>query len=128
MKKVAAILLLAAQTVVASSAHTTQQIKRGAAIPSAAKAVPVGAVLAQPTVFANRTIVTEGVVRKVCPFAGCWMTVASPNGNGSMRVVFKGGAFVVPKNSGGQRVRLLGSVKVAGQKVTFVASGVELTE
>jgi hypothetical protein len=44
-----------------------------------------------------------------------------------MRVIFKGGAFVVPRSSAGSQARLLGKVRVDDDKVTFVASGVDMT-
>ena len=71
-------------------------------------------------------IVTDGVVEKVCWIAGCWMKVAPDAGKAGIRVTFKNGAFVVPRNSGGSKVRLLGTVKLTENKPSFVAAGVEL--
>jgi len=41
-------------------------------------------------------------------------------------VTFKNGAFVVPRDSSGSKVRLLGTVKLTENKPSFVAAGVEL--
>jgi hypothetical protein len=112
---------------ITTNAFAGDVIKRGAAIPPDAKRVPLANVLAKPGDFTNQTIVIEGVVEKVCWIAGCWMEVAPEAGKAGLRVSFKGGAFAVPRGSGGSNARLLGSVKSAGNKVSFVAAGVELT-
>src|SRR5205823_10460142 len=111
----------------AASAFGDDVVRRGAAIPPGATRVPLATVLAKPSDFTKQMIVTEGVVEKVCWFAGCWMKVAPEAGKAGIRVTFKNGAFVVPRDSGGSNVRLLGSVKSAGNQTSFVAAGVELT-
>ncbi len=118
---------LSAVLLITASAFAGDVIKRGAAIPPDAKSVPIANVLAKPGDFTNQTIVIEGVVEKVCWLAGCWMKVAPEAGKAGIHVTFKGGAFVVPRDSGGSNVRLMGSVKSAANKTSFVATGVELT-
>lgn len=111
----------------ASTLSANEVILRGAAVPANATAVPLASVIANPKGFTETEFVTEGTVRKVCRLAGCWMTVAPAGSSASLRVMFKGGAFVVPRSSGGNHARLLGKVRVTKDKVTFVASGVEMT-
>jgi hypothetical protein len=106
---------------------TGDVVRRGASIPTNAELVPLASVVASPRAFTSQTIVTEGVVDKVCLFAGCWMNVAPAPGEPGMRVTFAEGAFVAPRNSGGRHARLLGTVEVAEDKTAFVARGIELT-
>ena len=101
-------------------------IRRGAAIQPEMPRVPLETVLAKPADFTTHPFVTEGVVKKVCWISGCWMNVAPSAGKPGIHVTFKGGAFVVPRDSSGQFVRLLGTVRLKDQKVSFIASGVEL--
>ena len=119
--------VLCAILLITTSVFAGDVLKRGAPIPPDVKRVPLANVLTKPGDFTNQTIVIEGVVEKVCWLAGCWMKVAPEAGKAGIRVTFKGGAFVVPRDSGGSNVRLLGSVKSAGNKTSFVAAGVELT-
>jgi hypothetical protein len=118
--------LLCAILLLASSAFGDDVIRRGAAIPPGATRVPLANVLAKPSDFTKQMIVTEGVVEKVCWIAGCWMKVAPEVGKAGIHVTFKNGAFVVPRNSSGSKVRLLGTVKLTENKPSFVAAGVEL--
>ena len=119
-------MLLCAILLLTTSAFAGDVVKRGAAIPPNVKPVLLTSVLSNPGHFKNQTVVIEGVVEKVCWIAGCWMTVAPGTGKAGIHVTFKGGAFAVPRGSGGSDVRLLGSVQSAGNKVSFVAAGVEL--
>ncbi|MGZ4778495.1 MAG: DUF4920 domain-containing protein [Thermoanaerobaculia bacterium] len=121
MKKLVCAILF-----IASTASAGEIIRRGEAIPAEMPRVPLADVLAKPDEFTTRPFVTEGVVEKVCWIAGCWMNVAPASGKPGIHVTFKDGAFVVPRSSGGQHVRLLGKVRVTEKKASFVASGVEL--
>jgi hypothetical protein len=111
----------------APSVFATEVIHRGAPIPSDSRIVPLASVIANPKAFTQEEFVTEGTVRKVCLFAGCWMSIAPGDSSSAMRVIFKGGAFVVPRSSAGSHARLLGKVRVKDDKVTFMASGVDMT-
>jgi len=122
MKKLLSVILF-----IASCALADDVVRRGAAIPPDAKLIPLTNVLANPGQYAHQTIVTEGVVEKVCWIAGCWMNVAPAAGKSGMHVTFRNGAFAVPRDSRGRKVRLLGTVKGSGKGVSFVATGVELT-
>lgn len=99
-------------------------VKRGVSIPAGASTTALSAVLAHPTAFMKEPIVTEGVIANVCRWAGCWMTVAPEEGGPSMRVTFKG--FSVSRDFRGRRARIVGRVKVIGNKPSFVAEGVEV--
>ena len=111
--------ILLALLMIALSAVEDDVVKRGVAIPVAAKRTSLSAIVTKPKAFNGRTIVTEGIVKSVCVFAGCWMTVATPRGDGAIRVVFSNGA-TVPRFSSGRQARLLGTVRVRDGKAMFV--------
>jgi hypothetical protein len=119
--------LFIATLLLASTLFATEEIHRGAPIPSDGRIIPLASVIANPKGFTQEEFVTEGTVRKVCFLAGCWMTIAPAESSKAMRVTFKGGAFVVPRSSAGSHARLLGKVRAADDHVTFVASGVDMT-
>jgi hypothetical protein len=121
MKKLLCAIFLITSTVVGG-----EIITRGEAIQPGMPRVPLANVVANPGDFAKESFVTEGVVEKVCWIAGCWMNVAPAAGKPGLHVTFKNGAFVVPRSSGGQHVRLLGHIRMTDKKASFVASGVEL--
>ena len=112
---------------VASTVFATEVIHRGAPIPSDSRIIPLGSVIANPKGFTQEEFVTEGTVRKVCRLAGCWMSIAPDGSSKAMRVTFKRGAFVIPRSSAGSHARMLGKITVADDRVTFVASGVDIT-
>lgn len=122
LKRIVLIILL-----VAFTAFADDVIRRGSAIPSDLAKVPLATLLANPTEFTKGPIVTEGVVSSVCRLAGCWMQVAPEAGAPGIRVTFEDGAFAVPRGSRGRSVRMVGIVRVKGEKASFVASGVEIT-
>ena len=128
MKRLLLAILLITSTVLGAEIvkHSDPEIiKRGDAIQPEMPRVALADVLAKPSEFTKEPIVTEGVVGKVCWIMGCWMNVAPAAGEAGIHVTFKNGAFVVPRSSGGQRVLLLGRVKMTKDKASFVASGVE---
>ena len=94
----------------------------------------------------------KGEIAEVCQMKGCWMTVATGDGQ-TIRVTFKDYGFFVPKDAAGKKTVIEGEVKMetvdvatlkhyaedAGKskeeiaaitepetKLTFVASGVEI--
>lgn len=96
----------------------------------------------------------KGEIAEVCQMKGCWMTVATGDGQ-TIRVTFKDYGFFVPKDAAGKNTVIEGEVKMetvdvatlkhyaedAGKskeeieaitepetKLTFVASGVEIEE
>lgn len=118
--------LVCAMLLMTTIASGGEIIRRGEAIPRGTPVVALEDVLAKPSEFTAHPFVTAGVVERVCWFGGCWMTVAPAAGKRGVHVTFKNGAFVVPRNSGGQNARLLGKVRITDRNVSFVASGVEL--
>ena len=96
----------------------------------------------------------KGEIAEVCQEKGCWMTVATGDGQ-TIRVTFKDYGFFVPKDAAGKKTVIEGEAKMetvdvatlkhyaedAGKsaeeiaaitepetKLTFVASGVEIEE
>ena len=164
MKTFFAALLLCACAAVAAAqdAHQGQQHKqetakdasgrvlRGEAIGADTRRVSFADALKEPQVYAGKSVVIEGVVRRVCQAEGCWVEIGPKEGDGSIRVTFDH-KFSVPKDSDKMRFRAEGefSVKVltkeevehlvkddgakiktnpdgTADEVTFVATGVEL--
>ena len=147
MKKTLPLLIF---ILVAVSASADQVIKRGAAIPSATKAVPIAEVIAKPSEFTKTPVVVEGVISQACTMKGCWMELSPTAGKPGLRVTFKDYAFFVPLDSKGMKAKAEGvaTVKALSKKeadhlegdgaklkrnadgtaneVEFVANGVEL--
>jgi hypothetical protein len=147
MKKLLPLLVF---ILIAATASGDQVIKRGAAIPSDTKAVPIAEVIARPADFAKNPVVVEGVIAKACTDKGCWMELAPAAGMPGVRVTFKDYAFFVPLDCKGMNAKAEGvaTVKTLSKKeadhlegegaklarnadgtaneVSFVANGVEL--
>lgn len=70
----------------------------GAAI-QAGPAVPLAALLSNPSAYAAQTVTTEGKVQRACSRKGCWMEIGS--GDDACRVTFKDYGFFVPTDSAG---------------------------
>lgn len=77
---------------------------------SAAAAITVADLLADPAAHDGKTILVEGSVEKVCKKKGCWMTLAS--GDQSMRIRFKDYGFFVPLDCEGRTVRVEGDFTI----------------
>lgn len=87
-------------------------VKRGAPIGDS-PAVSLATALREPTKFAGKRVVIEGVAARVCSRKGCWMEVAPRLGaNESVRVTFKDYGFFVPLNAQGMKVRAEGEFVV----------------
>jgi Domain of unknown function (DUF4920) len=70
--------------------------------------VTLAAVAADPKTFNHRSIVTEGVVTKVCQEAGCWMAIK--DGANDALVRMENHAFFLPKDAAGQHARIEGRI------------------
>ena len=106
--------------------------------------------LKEPQSYAGKTVVIEGVVRRVCQKEGCWVEIGPKEGEGSIRVTFDH-KFSVPKDASEMSFRAEGTLKVktlsketvehlvkddgakvkakpdgTADEVTFLATGVEL--
>jgi len=78
------------------------------------KVVSFEELLANPTAYRGKKVITSGVVRQNCQKKGCWMDVrpADDRSATSLTVRFKDYGFFVPLNSRGARVRMEGVTKV----------------
>jgi hypothetical protein len=127
------------------------RILRGEAIGADTKRVAFADALKEPQKYAGKTVVIEGVVRRVCQAEGCWMEIGpEAEGEGSVRVTFDH-KFTIPKDAAPMSFRAEGTLKVktlskeavehlvkddgakiktnpdgTADEVTFLATGVEL--
>jgi hypothetical protein len=69
-------------------------------------AVPLAALLSNPSAFAAQTVTTEGRVQRACSSKGCWMEIGS--GDDACRVTFKDYGFFVPTDSAGAFAKVQG--------------------
>lgn len=135
--------------VAAASGGAHEPIKRGAAL-GASPVVALTEVLQNPTAYAEKSIMVEGQIERVCTNKGCWLELVPQAGEAGMRVTFKNYGFFVPVDSKGMKIKAEGHVVVktlsrekadhyAGEgaqikrnadgtatEITFVAAGVEL--
>ena len=126
-----------------------QTVKRGAPLGNSPE-VKLADVLSEPAKYAEKSVVVEGVVERVCQKQGCWLELAPEKGARGVRVAMKDHAFFVPFNSAGLRARAEGTFEVkaltkeyadhyeeegaritrnpdgTATEVSFTASGVEL--
>jgi hypothetical protein len=70
--------------------------------------VTLAAVASAPKTFNHRSIVTEGVVTKVCQEAGCWMAIKDGAHDALVRMANH--AFFLPKDAAGQQARIEGRI------------------
>lgn len=86
-------------------------LKRGAAIGNSKK-VSLNKVLKNPTKYAGKTVLIEGVVVRSCKSEGCWAEVAENKDSKSVRVKMKDHSFFIPLQSAGSSARIEGVVAV----------------
>ena len=124
---------------------------RGEAIGADTQRVAFADALKEPQKYAGKTVVIEGVVRRVCQAEGCWMEIGpKAGGEGGVRVTFDH-KFTIPKDAAPMNFRAQGTLKVktlsreavehlvkddgakiktnpdgTANEVTFLATGVEL--
>ena len=86
----------------------------GAPLSEDAEFVSFDDLLDEPAAYAERTIQTEGIVRRVCSKRGCWMEVRSLFDTASENVTsrFLDYGFFVPLDSRGAIVRFEGTAEV----------------
>src|ERR1044072_8792940 len=71
---------------------------RGEATAADTKRVSFADALQEPQKYADKAVVIEGVVTRVCQAEGCWMEIGPKSkGDGSIRVTFDH-TFAVPKD------------------------------
>src|SRR4030095_707964 len=73
-------------------------LKRGAPIGKAEK-VSLSKVLAEPSKYAGKTVLVEGVIVRSCKMEGCWAELAENKDSESVRVKMRDHAFFIPLQS-----------------------------
>jgi hypothetical protein len=133
-----------------SAADAANVVRRGEPIGDSRR-VAFADALKEPQKYADKTVVIEGVVRRVCQAEGCWVEIGPKGeGKGAVRVTFDH-KFTVPKDAAEMNFRAEGTLKVktlskervehlvkddgakiktkpdgTADEVTFLATGVEL--
>jgi hypothetical protein len=134
-----------------SAPDESGRILRGEAIGADTQRVAFADSLKEPQKYDGKTVVIEGVVRRVCQAEGCWVEIGpKAGGEGGVRVTFDH-KFTVPKDGAEMNFRAEGTLKVktlskeavehlvkddgakiktnadgTAHEVTFLATGVEL--
>jgi hypothetical protein len=88
---------------------------------SAAPALPLSQVLANPDSYGGKTLTVDGRVRAACTRKGCWMELAGEGPGPGCRVTFKDYGFFVPTNSAGANARVEGTLEVRSVDAAQVA-------
>ena len=135
----------------AAAAESPARILRGEAISADTRRVSFADALKGAQEYADKKVVIEGVVKRVCQAEGCWMEIGPKSkGEGGIRVTFDH-KFAVPKDASEMNCRAEGTLKVktlsketvehlvkddgakiktnpdgTANEVTFLATGVEL--
>ncbi|MFL6227941.1 MAG: DUF4920 domain-containing protein [Pyrinomonadaceae bacterium] len=86
-------------------------LHRGAPIGDS-PAVKFADVLKEPSKYAGKQVIVEGVVQSSCQVRGCWLEFAPEKGVRGIRANMKDEAFFVPFNSAGLRARAEGTFVV----------------
>ena len=133
-----------------ASSDSSGIVRRGQAIGDAQR-VAFADALKEPQKYDGKTVVIEGVVRRVCKMEGCWVEIGpKSDSEESVRVTFDH-KFSVPKDADRMNFRAEGRLKVktldketvdhlvkedgakikakadgTADEITFVATGVEL--
>ena len=133
----------------AAADNASGRILRGEAVGDSER-VAFADALKEPQKYDGKSVVIEGVVRRVCQAEGCWVEIGPKEGEGSVRVTFDH-KFSVPKDAAEMKFRAEGKLKVktlsretvehlvkedgakiktnpdgTADEVTFLATGVEL--
>ena len=58
--------------------------------------------VAKPESYVDRTVQVKGKVTEVCQMMGCWMAIADPANNKSIRIKVNDGEIVFPKDAAGK--------------------------
>lgn len=135
----------------AAAADSSGRVLRGDRIAADTDRVSFADALKEPREYADKKVVIEGVVTRVCQAEGCWLEIGPKSkGPGSIRVTFDH-KFAVPKDASTMNFRAEGTLKVktlsretvehlvkddgakvktnpdgTANEVTFLATGVEL--
>jgi hypothetical protein len=64
--------------------------------------VSIADVTAKPDTYLDKQVQVKGKVTEVCQMMGCWMALADPATNKSIRIKVKDGEIVFPKDAAGK--------------------------
>jgi len=87
------------------------KMKRGAAI-GTAKKVSLKKAMKNPSKYASKAILVEGVIVRSCKMEGCWMELAPTKDSAAVRIKMKDHAFFVPLDAAGLKARVEGVMSV----------------
>jgi Domain of unknown function (DUF4920) len=87
------------------------------------ESIPIATLLSAAERYADRPVVVEGIVRRVCQRRGCWLEIATtPEATApGCRMTFKDYGFFVPADAIGARVRAEGRVRLTNVPAAQVA-------
>jgi hypothetical protein len=124
MKKLLALLFIAAIAFCADAAHAQKTktkaksktvqadvIKRGAPL-GKSEMVALTDVMADPQKFSGKTVKVEGVIARSCKSEGCWMELAPSMDAKTVRVKFKDHGFFIPLDAQGMKAKAEGIFEV----------------
>src|SRR5215218_4124421 len=95
-----------------TAAESSGRVLRGDRIGADTERVSFADALKEPQKYADKTVVIEGVVRRVCQAEGCWVEIGpKAEGGGSVRVTFDH-KFTVPKDGAQMNFRAEGTLKL----------------
>jgi hypothetical protein len=83
----------------------------GSSIDESLPMTPLASIIAEPGAHAERIVRTRGVVHRVCQRMGCWMELRDGDGP-AVRVPMAGHAFLLPRDSQGERAEVQGRVEL----------------
>lgn len=87
------------------------KIRRGAAIGSAKK-VSLKKAMKDPSKYADKPILVEGVIKRSCKKEGCWMELSPTMDASAIRIKMKDHAFFVPLDAAGLNAKVEGTMSV----------------
>src|SRR5215203_4637126 len=95
-----------------TAAEASDRVLRGEAIGADTRRVSFADALKEPQKYADKAVVIEGVVTRVCQAEGCWMEIGPKSkGDGHIRVTFDH-KFAVPKDASAMNFRAEGTLEV----------------
>jgi hypothetical protein len=87
-------------------------IKRGAPLSSRSKKVSLAKAMKNPSKYAGKTVLVEGVIVRSCKMEGCWMEIAPDKDSASIHIDMKNHGFFIPLNSAGFKAKAEGVISV----------------
>ena len=87
------------------------KMKRGALLGNVKK-VSLAKAMKNPSKYAGKTVLVQGVIVRSCKMEGCWMELAPTKDAKSVRVKMKDHAFFIPLDSAGMMAKAEGMFTV----------------